>query len=123
MADNALGSSAAGVVGVRPGTPVEKAAAGAPASPTSAAAILARTASPTPAKAAPPPPARQVAHREDRSAKYADGPHAKPTKAPLQSRQGSPSGAGYTTSGIDAAMQRLADQTHKRVHRYGQRKK
>lgn len=54
-------------------------------------------------------------HAEDRSAKHASGAHDKPTKGSLKDRQGSPSGAGYTTSGIDAAMQRLADQQHKRV--------
>lgn len=54
-------------------------------------------------------------HPEDRSAKHASGANAKPTKGSLKDRQGSPSGAGYTTSGIDAAMQRLADQTHRRV--------
>lgn len=59
--------------------------------------------------------ARPELHREDRSRAYADGHHAKPTKGSLQDRQGSPSGAGYTTSGIDAAMQKLADREHRRV--------
>lgn len=56
-------------------------------------------------------------HREDRSAGQPSGQNPKPTKASLQDRQGSPSGAGYTTSGIDRAMQQLADKTHKRVFR------
>lgn len=54
-------------------------------------------------------------HREDRSRQYQDGQHAKPTKGSLQDRQGSPSGDGYTTSGLDRAMQQLADREHKRV--------
>jgi len=56
-------------------------------------------------------------HPEDRSARHASGHHAKPTKGSLKDRQGSPSGEGYVTSGIDAAMQRLADQQHRRVFR------
>ena len=54
-------------------------------------------------------------HHEDRSAGHPSGQHSKPTKGSLKDRQGSPSGAGYTTSGVDRAMQQLADREHRRV--------
>ena len=59
--------------------------------------------------------ARPELHREDRSRAYADGQHAKPTKASLQDRSGSPN--AYNTSGIEQAMAKLADREHKRVFR------
>ncbi len=39
------------------------------------------------------------------------GAHARPTRGPLNSRSASP--AEYQTSGMEAALGRLADQTHK----------
>ena len=66
-------------------------------------------------------PVRPGVHPEDRSARYADGQHAKPTKAPLQTRSASP--AAYATSGIEQAMGALADKLHKPVHGYAKRRK
>jgi len=60
-------------------------------------------------------------HPEDRSARHADGQHAKPTKAPLQARPSSPS--AYNTSGIEQSMDQLADRLHKPVHGYANRKR
>lgn len=65
------------------------------------------------------PVARPGVHPEDRSARHASGEHAKPTKAPLQSRTSAPNDPRYATSGIEQAMGALADKLHKPVHKYG----
>lgn len=82
----------------------------------------------TPAPAPAPrdaqrPVARPGVHPEDRSAKYANGEHAKPTKAPLERRSASPNDPRYATSGIEQAMGALADKLHKPVHRYAKTRK
>ena len=69
------------------------------------------------------PVARPGVHPEDRSAKYANGEHAKPTKAPLERRSASPNDPRYATSGIEQAMGALADKLHKPVHGYAKRRK
>ncbi|HWU94837.1 MAG TPA: hypothetical protein VN029_04520 [Sphingomonas sp.] len=69
------------------------------------------------------PVARPGVHPEDRSAKYANGEHAKPTKAPLERRSASPNDPRYATSGIEQAMGALADKLHKPVHRYAKTRK
>ena len=68
-------------------------------------------------------PVRPGVHPEDRSAKYANGEHAKPTKAPLERRSASPNDPRYATSGIEQAMGALADKLHKPVHGYAKRRK
>ncbi len=68
-------------------------------------------------------PVRPGVHPEDRSAKYANGEHAKPTKAPLERRSASPNDSRYATSGIEQAMGALADKLHKPVHGYAKRRK
>ena len=89
-----------------------------------------RTATVPASKAAAPAPrdaqrpvARPGVHPEDRSAKYANGEHAKPTKAPLERRSASPNDPRYATSGIEQAMGALADKLHKPVHGYAKRRK
>lgn len=117
MAENALGGLSSAKAGWGAKLP---AASAAPAPSTPVPSASPRKA--TPAKDTTPSVSKQASHhnreslhREDRSRKHADGQHSKPTKASLQDRRGSPSGAGYVTSGIDAAMQRLADKQHKPV--------
>ena len=68
-------------------------------------------------------PVRPGVHPEDRSARYANGEHAKPTKAPLERRSASPNDSRYATSGIEQAMGALADKLHKPVHGYAKRRK
>lgn len=80
------------------------------------------TSAPAPApRDAQRPVARPGVHPEDRSAKWANGENAKPTKAPLQSRSAAP--ANYNTSGIEQSMDALADKLHKPVHGYAKAKR
>lgn len=55
---------------------------------------------------------RQRSERQDRAEQeFGQGEHSKPTKAPLQRREGSPE--KYNTSGMERALGGLADKTHK----------
>lgn len=118
MAENALGG------GAKPGwgaglSTVSTAAAPAPASPRKVTPSK-PSAQPVAAKAgSQSDPYRAPLHREERSKGYPNGQHAKPTKASLQDRSGSPD--AYNTSGIERAMAKLADKTHKPVFK-GRRK-
>ena len=82
-----------------------------------------KVAAPAAPRDAQRPAARPGVHPEDRSAKYANGEHAKPTKAPLERRSASPNDPRYATSGIEQAMGALADKLHKPVHGYAKRRK
>lgn len=117
MAENALGG------GAKPGWGAGLSAVGttapAPASPRKVTPPK-PTAPPVQAKAgSQSDPYRAPLHREERSKPYPNGQHSKPTKASLQSRSGSPD--AYNTSGIERAMAKLADKTHKPVFK-GRRK-